>query len=160
MPLNPPGYFAPSYWPPGWTGSVSVIPSVSGRRDLLKIGLATLTAKLSQSASQNIVYMRGTDYVETVATLGSKLLKLDDGEGGVRMQWTDMDFLIPAEGFEFDGEPIVPQRGDRVRLLAGEAIEEFEVMPFGGDAPWRWSDPHQSMFRVHTKHIGDEPYSL
>ena len=71
-----------------------------------------------------------------------------------------MDFLIPAADLVIGGESITPQRGDRVFILAGENVQEFEVMPFGSDPAWIWSDPHQSMFRIHAKHIGSEPYSL
>ncbi len=34
------------------------------------------------------------------ATIGRTLLKLDDGMGGVRMEWTDRDFLIQALDLE------------------------------------------------------------
>ena len=160
MPYFTPSYFSPYYWPPGWSAPVSRVPAANTQTDLLQWGLAALTVEMTTHASQPIIYARGALSVDTRATFGSKLLKLDDGQGGIRMEWTDMDFLIPAEGFAFDGTPIEPTRGDTVYLLVGDNVQTFEVMPFGGEAPWRWADPHQSMIRVHTKHIGSEPYDL
>lgn len=148
-----------SIFPP-FGGDPVYVPSANDRRDMLQWGLAALTSTMIAHASQPIVYARGTDSVETRATFGSKLLKLDDGQGGVRMEWTDMDFLIPADGFEFGGTAIEPQRGDVVYLIAGDAVQQFEVVPYGSDPAWRWADPHQSMLRIHAKHIGEEPYSL
>mgnify|MGYP001176916635 FL=1 len=135
-------------------------PPASDQTDLIRVGLSLLTQTLKATASQPVTYVRGLDSVDVRATFGRKLLKLDDGAGGIRMEWTDMDFLIPSADLVIGGESITPQRGDRVFMLAGENVQEFEVMPFGSDPAWIWSDPHQSMFRIHAKHIGSEPYSL
>jgi len=129
--------------------------------DLLKTGLAWLTTKLKDHASQAVTYARGYDSVDVQATLGQKLLQLDDGTGGIRMEWTDLDFLIPAADLTFDGVTLViPERGDIIYLVVGSLVESFEVFPFGAEPPWRWADPHQSMLRIHGKHIGEEPYVL
>lgn len=138
--------------------------------NLLRTGLAWLTGQLKTNASEAIVYARGYDSVECRATLGSKLLKLDDGMGGFRMEWTDLDFLIPAADLNFDGFPVIPERGDLVHLTVApmnpsfndgmDNVQTFEVVPYGGtEAVWRWADPHQSMMRVHTKYIDTELYT-
>ena len=123
--------------------------------NMLKDGLAWLTDQLIEHASEPITYARGYDSVETRATFGRKLLKLDDGQGGFRIEWTDMDFLIRADAaFTFGSGIITPQRGDIVWIAVATGLESFEVFPFGhNEPPWRWSDPHQSMYRIHTKHI-------
>jgi hypothetical protein len=128
--------------------------------DRLKTGLAWLTTKMGAHASQRVTYLVGNDAIEVSATLGPKLLKLDDGLGGVRMEWTDMDFLIPAVDLVLDGQPITPARGHKVLVTAGESVETYEVLPYGSEPAWRWADPHQSMFRIHGKNIDDEPYTL
>ena len=69
-----------------------VVPVANTQADLLQWGLAALTVEMTAHASQPIVYARGAQSVDTRATFGSKLLKLDDGQGGLRMEWTDMDF--------------------------------------------------------------------
>ncbi len=128
--------------------------------DILKDGLAFLTAQLKANASQTITYARGLNSVDVQATFGKKLLKLDDGLGGIRMEWTDMDFLIPAADLKFGSTPITPERGDLIYLTEPYDVQVFEVMPYGSDPAWHWSDPHQSMYRIHAKFIDDEPYSL
>jgi hypothetical protein len=121
--------------------------------DLIATGLAWLTQQLKAYASETVTYARGQNQVDVQATFGRKLLKLDDGSG-VRVEWTDLDFLIPAADLTFDGvTPITPQRGDVVYVGQGTDLQTFQVFPFGGEPPWRWADPHQTMFRIHTKYI-------
>ena len=126
--------------------------------DLLKSGLAWLTSQLTAHASEIVTYARGYDSTEVHATLGRKLLKLSD-EFGIRIEWTDMDFLIPTVDLAFDGEPFTPLRGDQLFVTIDETtVEQFEVFPFGDEPAWRWADPHHSIVRIHAKHIGSEPY--
>lgn len=124
---------------------------------MLTAGLSWLTGRLRAHVSQPVTYVRGNDAIEARATLGRKLLKLDDGGGGTRLEWTDMDFMIPASDLEINGSPIVPQRGDLVYLSAGGELQGYEVHPYGGTEPcWRWCDPKQSMLRIHTKEMSAE----
>lgn len=127
--------------------------------DMLRDGLAFLTSQLAAHASQTVTYARGYDAVDVPATFGQKLLKLDDGFGGIRMEWTDMDFLIPAISLDFGDGPIIPARGDLIYIEQGADVQTFEVFPFGNEPPWRWSDPHQSLLRIHTKYINTDAYS-
>jgi hypothetical protein len=76
------------------------------------------------------------------------------------MEWTDMDFLIAAADLMLDGQPLIPTRGDTILVTAGESVETYEVLPYGNEPAWRWADPHQSILRIHGKHIDDEPYTL
>ena len=85
--------------------------------------------------------------------LGRKLLKIADGSGSFRIEWTDMDFLIAAVDMEIDGNPVTPRRGDMVYMAQGGGTLAYAVMPYGSDPCWRWCDPGQSMMRVHTKLI-------
>lgn len=121
--------------------------------DLLADGLAFLTQQLKAYASQTVTYARGYDSVDVQATFGNKLLKLDDGFGGIRMEWTDIDFLIPAADLDFGDGMLTPTRGDLVHVTIGSQVQTFEVLPIGNEPAWRWSDPHQSMYRIHTKWI-------
>lgn len=128
--------------------------------NVLKDGLTFLTAAKKEWASEPITYARGYDSCQTVAEYGMKLLKLDDGMGGLRVEWTDMDFGIPAdENFTFGDGLITPERGDIIWIAFGGSFEAFEVMPFGHNEPaYRWSDPWGSRYRVHTKHIDTEQF--
>lgn len=128
--------------------------------NVLKAGLAFLTASLKLHASELVTYGRGADKCLVMAMFGRKLLKLDDGMGGLRIEWTDMDFLISNDPeFSFGGCPITPRRDDYVWIDVPGGVEKFEVIPFGStEPPWRWADPHQSMYRIHTKHIKSEQF--
>lgn len=128
-------------------------------RDMIADGLAWQTRKLKQYASKPVIYSRDLNSVQVQATFGMQLLKLDDGFGGIRLQWTDMDFLIPAADlFFFAGAPITPHRGDKIAIVLPDWVKTFEVIPFEKEPPWRWSDPHQTMYRIHTKHIDTQQF--
>ena len=125
--------------------------------DMLAAGLAWLTQQLTEFASQTVVYARGANQVSVPATFGAKLLKLQGPDGGIRMQWTDMDFLIASAYLNFNGQPIIPQRGDFIYITQPPVVQCFEVLPYLDEAPWRWSDPHRTMLRIHTKHVDTQP---
>ncbi|CAN5495964.1 hypothetical protein BH11PLA2_BH11PLA2_22810 [soil metagenome] len=119
--------------------------------DLLHFGMDWLADKLRQHVSRTVMYRRGADEIAVPATIGRTLMKLADSEGGVRMEWTDRDFLIRADLLVIAGNRITPERGDRV-IDDGKV---YEVMAPGGEPPWRVSDPFGVMLRIHTKFVGN-----
>lgn len=123
--------------------------------DILQAGQEWLADQLKVHASRQVVYQRGLQQVEVQATIGRTLMKLDDGYGGVRMEWTDRDFLIQTADLIL-GAAVLPERGDRVRDTAGANTSIFEVMAYGGEPPWRFSDPFGKLLRIHSKFIGVE----
>lgn len=123
--------------------------------DMLKDGMAWLAGQLKASCSVEVAYTRGYDTVLVQATLGRKLLKLDDGLGNVRMEWTDLDLIIKADDLilPHDSEPLTPERGDVIFVEAPYDTEIYEVAPYGNEPCWRWCDPHQTMVRIHAKRV-------
>lgn len=124
--------------------------------DMLKDGLAFLTSQLRANASQTVTYTRGPESIDVQATFGKKLLKINDQFGGVRLEWTDMDFLIPAA----DVAPILidpknPDDGDLIFVSQPDQnqVQVYIVEHIESESPWMWSDPHQSMYRIHGKHV-------
>jgi hypothetical protein len=115
-----------------------------------------LADQLKQHASKPVVYGRGIEQVPVQATVGRTLLKLDDGYGGVRMEWTDRDFLIQTADLILGAALVTPERGDRIRETVGANTSVYEVMAYGGEPPWRFSDPFGKLLRIHTKFIGVE----
>lgn len=87
--------------------------------DLLRTGSDWLADKLKEHASRPVVYRRGAVEVTVQATIGRTLLKLDDGYGGVRMEWTDRDFLIHAADLVLGTATVLPERGDTIRETVG-----------------------------------------
>jgi hypothetical protein len=124
--------------------------------DLLQTGSDWLADQLKQHASRPVVYRRGGQQVMVQATVGRTLLKLDDGYGGVRMEWTDRDFLIHAVDLVMNGSPTLPECGDLIRETQGTATFIYEVMAPGKEPPWRWSDVFRKVLRIHTKQVGVE----
>jgi len=121
--------------------------------DVLQDGLTWLRDQLKANASQEVIYRRGAEEVTLKAVVGRTLLKLDDGYGGVRMEWTDRDFLIAAEDLILGGQRVLPKRGDRILETHDGKTLVFEVLAPGNEPEWRWSDPHRTLLRIHTKLI-------
>lgn len=124
--------------------------------NLLDHGLTWLAESLKKHAARPVVYRRGRDEVTVQAIIGHTLLKLDDGYGGVRVVWTDRDFLIAAEDLVLAGRRILPQRGDEIREASNGKTVVYEVLAPGGEPEWRWSDPYQKILRIHTKCVREE----
>jgi hypothetical protein len=124
--------------------------------DLLRTGSDWLADQLKQHASRPVVYWRGAQQAAVQATVGRTLLKLDDGYGGVRMEWTDRDFLIHAADLVLGGTPALPERGDLIRETVGTTTFVYEVMAPGKEPAWRWSDVYRKVLRIHTKQVGVE----
>jgi hypothetical protein len=122
--------------------------------DMLQAGQEWLANQLKTHASNTVVYVRGSNQVSVSATIGRTLMKLDDGYGGIRMQWTDRDFLIAPLDLIIAGSAITPERGDTILETVGTKVYTYEVNAPGGEPAWRWSDPHRSLYRIHTKEIG------
>jgi hypothetical protein len=124
--------------------------------DLLRAGSDWLAEMLKEHASRSVAYRRGADEVLVQATIGRTLLKLDDGYGGVRMEWTDRDFLIHAADLVLGDSPTLPERGDVIRETQGGKVFVYEVMAPGKEPAWRWSDVFRKVLRVHAKQVGVE----
>ena len=124
--------------------------------DLLAFGMDWLADRLKAFAARSVVYRRGTEELTVAAVIGRTLLKLDDGYGGVRMEWTDRDFLIRPEDLVLGGNTVLPERGDTIRETVETTTFVYEVMAPGKEPAWRWSDPHRQMLRIHTKQVGVE----
>jgi hypothetical protein len=124
--------------------------------DLLRLGQEWLANQLKTHASRTVIYGRGANQTSVTAIIGRTLLKLEDGYGGVHMQWTDRDFLIPPDELVLNGSQVIPERGDTIRETDNGKIYVYEVNAPGGEPTWRWSDPHRKLLRIHTKQIGIE----
>lgn len=124
--------------------------------DLLRLGQEWLANQLKTHASKTVVYVRGANQTSVTAIIGRTLLKLEDGYGGVHMQWTDRDFLIPPDELVLAGLQVIPERGDTIREADNGKIYVYEVNVPASEPTWRWSDPHRRLLRIHTKQIGIE----
>ncbi len=123
--------------------------------DMLAEGLSHLTDVLSEHASTNVTYKRGSYSVTLPALMGQQLLKTFDGQGNAKMERADADFDIKASLLIINGSLTTPARGDYITKTFGTVTKRFDVMPMGSNEPaWRYLDPNQTMLRVHCKFGG------
>ena len=94
------------------------------------------------------MYSRGSESVEVQATVGTTTFEVDDGYG-VIVKWESRDFLITAADLVIAGEPVKPQRGDRIT----DSGKVYEVMAPGKEDVCRPSDPYGVTLRIHTKQV-------
>jgi hypothetical protein len=142
--------------PPYGDDAAAVAPSTGCGTDMIAAGMDWLTGQLQVAASRPVVYRRGVAEIPLCAAFGRTKLMLGNGLGAVRIEWTDRDFLIPTASLVLAGQPIRPQRGDRIVTTDGATTETFEVLPYADEPHWRWSDPYKRMMRVHTRRIKTE----
>ena len=124
---------------------------------MLKKGLRWLSDRQRDSNSEDVIYQAadGTQ-VHCRAMLGNKLFRIDMGDGGYRVEQSDLDFLIHRSELPW----VEPKRGDLILYEVEGTTQTFEVTPYGGDPPWRYSDPHESMLRIHTKLVQTDPHEV
>lgn len=91
-----------------------------------------------------ITYRRGGATPLSISvTKGASQHQVDQMTGII--SWFDQDWLIPASVLTY-GEP-------EVNDVIVYGSEEYEVLPPTGENCWRWSDNHNTIYRVHTKRI-------
>lgn len=117
------------------------------QQDLLNSGMAWLAGQLQSNAATAVTYARGGTTLPILATFGQTRLQINAGDGNVRMEYTDRDFIVTKAAL---GNLFPPQRGDTVKDAAGSV---YEVFPYNGEKPWTWCDPYQYQLRVRTKKV-------
>ena len=123
--------------------------------DLLQKGMAWLEDQRTKFMTQSVVYQRGEDSVEVLATIGSTTFNIDDG-GGALLRIEARDYLIRVADLMIGETPILPKRGDQIRETSGDQTYVYEVVGPGDEPCWRWSDGYRQTLRIHTKQIDME----
>jgi len=117
--------------------------------NLLQEALQFLDAKRRGHMAQEVAYKRGADSAVVLATFGKTAYQVEASEG-ITVGAEVVDFLISACELAIQGSPIRPQSGDRI-LVEGQGT--YEVLDLPGAGCWRYSDPYQMTYRIHTKKI-------
>lgn len=123
--------------------------------DLLESSSAWLELKREQFLSRSVVYQRGNQTVEVLATVGQTIFRLDDGVGGV-LRTESRDYLIRTAHLILTGTPALPQRGDQIHEMQDGNVYVYEVIAPGDEPHYRFSDPYRRTLRIHTKQIDQE----
>lgn len=113
-----------------------------------------LVSQLPDAAGGAIRYCRNTDSVLLSATFGRSEFSIED-TNGVRVEYSDRDFIVSAVELVLSGATITPQRGDVIDVCgeAGEVLYVYEVLAPGGLQPYRHCDPERNLIRIHTKRL-------
>jgi len=122
---------------------------------LLERGMAMLSRSAPKVAGGIIIYQRDEQRVWINATWGRTEFSIETGDGGVRLETSDRDFIFAADELPLGGILANPQRGDRVTVVNEQHIDEevYEVLAPGGAQVYRLCDPEGVMIRVHGKRL-------
>jgi hypothetical protein len=123
--------------------------------DLLDRGSAFLDDQRHKHMSRTVVYQRGAEAKEVLATIGRTEFEQAD-DAGLIHRVESRDFLVRAADMDLGSGPTLPRAGDLVRETVGTQVFVYEVNAPGGQPPFRYSDPYRRVLRIHTKHIGTE----
>lgn len=122
---------------------------------LLERGLSMLARTAPKAAGGRIIYSRGDDAVWLDATWGRTEFNVDAGDGSVRVEHSDRDFIVDADCLILGGQLAKPQRGDRITVVNEERGDQdvYEVLAPSGEAVYRPCDSEGRMIRVHGKKL-------
>jgi len=120
--------------------------------DLLQTGLSWLAGQLHEHASRPVIYERGTNSVVVQATPGKTEFEQTDAQGFKTVSEV-RDWLIPTTELVLANVLTLPERGDRIRETEGDVVHVYEVVPVGGEPPYRFTDPYRTLLRVHVREI-------
>lgn len=115
-----------------------------------------LSGKMKTHAGRDIVYQRG----ESSQGMKARFARIDtsiDESSGVDVRAADQDWLIDAVDLVLDGNEVAPRPGDRITDGDLSDGKVYEVAKISGMDVWRWSDPYQKTYHIHTKLIGTAP---
>ena len=114
--------------------------------NMLRDGATWLTKQLLDNASDPITYSRGAVSLTMCATIGNTAFDSEQADGSmIRFESRDYIFeaakLVPLLG--------LPQDGD----LIHDGDHTYELLALNGAQPFRYSDRHRTLLRVHTKQV-------
>jgi len=115
-----------------------------------------LAGQLQAHVAQEVTYIRGDDQLILQATIGTTEFQIED-VGGIRIEYSDRDFIIPAASLVFADQVVEPRRGDQIQESGGAdgATLTYEVMAPGDAQPFRY-DAFRKMLRIHAKRVSVE----
>lgn len=113
---------------------------------MIRSGLAALRMMQYEVLADEVTYRHGTS-AKTVKAIVGRTVFRSTNDCGHWVKTQTRDFIIRPEDLG-----LTPEKGDVIEFDGGE----YEVLAPNGEPVWRWSDPHRTAMRVHTKHTGGE----
>jgi hypothetical protein len=119
---------------------------------------AALVRRQKQTRGRTVTYARGAEATTVTAWPGATLYARATEDPGASVVRGDADYLFVLAELLLNGEPIVPQEGDRLTdptVLDPEtgAAVVFELLTPTGEPAFRFSDQGRTTARVHCKRV-------
>lgn len=112
---------------------------------MIRAALETLRRVQTDVLASDVVYRRGSGDVPLRAVVGRSVFR-SQNSSGLWIGTSSHDFIVASDALGFEPSP-----GD---IIIFDGLE-YEVLALGGESVWRWSDPHRTAVRIHTKLIGE-----
>lgn len=124
--------------------------------NVFQIGQEFLNQQFTDKASVIILYHRGMLFVPIRCWVGRTAFKIQD-EKGLRIEWSERDYLIPVELLVLNGVKSVPLEADWIEEVFPEPQGANQyILTAPNDEPiWRFSDVQHTLYRVHCKRTSD-----
>lgn len=119
--------------------------------NMLATGLAWLGTQLTTHASESLVLRRGAFTTDLSGVLGRSELLAEDVDGQAQVLHSDRDFLVMVVDYKVNDVAVEPAAGDQLDWTKGGVTKTFELQPRAGFQAWTFSDPLETMYRLHTK---------
>lgn len=112
-----------------------------------------LNNALRSSRGLAVTYCRGDAAAEVTAVAGQSRVSVEDASG-MSVSSKRRDWIIRADQLVLGGQKVLPQVGDTIRLVVGEASEVYEVQRLAGESHYYACDELGQVLRIHTRLIG------
>lgn len=123
--------------------------------DVFSEMMGELSEAFSTEAKCTIKYHRANrSKIIDTAWMGRTPFRVNEEvEGRAKIEWQERDYLIPVADLKIDGVLIKPQLGDWIEQIIPAVANPntYKVSAPQGEQIWRYSDPQETVFRIHTK---------
>lgn len=120
----------------------------------LSDSVSWLNNTLQESAGVSVTYTTPAGVSLSLTPWLGRTLFASNLQSAARVEWGELDFLIPVADLTSGGTAFEPAIGHRITLTIGGSSKVFEVMrPSTGEPAWRYSDPGQTVYRIHVKRV-------
>lgn len=111
---------------------------------MLEDATSDLAGILDTHASVPIVYSRGMTSISGLTAIRGSTPYESSDQDGIIHRTIARDYLMRGSAFPFSD---MPRDGD----IINDGNDQYLVHSMTGERPWRFSDPGQSILRIHTK---------
>ena len=114
---------------------------------VLSEAMSALRDAQSEWFGETVSYITSGGVEKEIRAVPGSTVFRQMNEYGTWIRTETRDFIVRRSELE-----LPPQKGDAI-VFNGR---EYEVLAPNDEPVWRWSDPLQTAYRIHTKHTGGE----